>query len=217
MPLVSFLTSFCGAAALIVCFLFYTWSKTPRGLHQPKEVPPTIPIPFIGHAIGLWMWRNHYYTKISQQWNLPIILLPMLGANVYVSKSPELLYSIQRQPKSLSFWYFEAQFTSRLGKLSHDGTEGSFRGVLPESTGDCPVIDCLKGVKMALSVQGDLNKMSQVALQSFGEGVVKLVQEKGVLIDLEAWVKHKVMLASTDAAYGPKNSFSDHAIADAFW
>jgi hypothetical protein len=141
----------------------------------------------------------------------------MFGANVYVSTSPELLYSLQRQPKSLSFWYFEAHFTAKLGGLSQAGTDECFRGVRPESTDACSVIDCLKGVKTAVSAQGDLEKMSQVATRVLDGAIQKLMQDEGVSIDLEAWVKREVMLASTDAVYGANNPFRDPAVVEGFW
>ncbi|KAL1595933.1 hypothetical protein SLS60_009623 [Paraconiothyrium brasiliense] len=207
-----------GAVTILVCLLFLNgWLKKPRDPRQPKQVPATIPIPFFGHIIGLLIWRNHYYTKVSQQWNLPIISLAIFGAKVYVSRSPELLYSVQRQPKSLSFWYFEAHFTALLGGLSKAGSDGCFRGVRPESIDDCPLIDCLKGVKAAVSSQGDLERMSQVALDTLHKGVHRFMQEKSGPIDLEAWIKREIMLATTDAVYGARNPFRDPAIVEGFW
>ncbi|KAF2112222.1 hypothetical protein BDV96DRAFT_581378 [Lophiotrema nucula] len=64
----------------------------------------------------------------------------MFSGNVYVVTLPELIYSLQRQPKSLSFWYFEALFTSKLGGLSQTGTDGCFRGVKLDSTDESPLI-----------------------------------------------------------------------------
>jgi len=56
--------TFYGAAVLILCVFLYRKFRKPRDPRRPKQVPPTIPIPFIGHALGLLIYHNHYYTKI---------------------------------------------------------------------------------------------------------------------------------------------------------
>ncbi|KAF1957115.1 cytochrome P450 [Byssothecium circinans] len=176
-----------------------------------------IPIPFIGHALGLLVYRNHYYTKISRQWNLPIISLPIFGGNVYVTKSPSLIYSLQRQPKSLSFWYFEAQFTAKLGGLSQAGTNACLRGLRPGSTDESTVIGTLKGERAALSPQGDLNRMVKVATGVMGKSIEALAQESEPQIDLESWIQHEITIATTDAIYGASNPYHDPKVEAGFW
>jgi len=141
----------------------------------------------------------------------------MFGGNVYVTKSPELIYSLQRQPKTLSFWYFEAHFTAKLGGLSQAAANGCFQGVRPESTDQCPLIDCLKGAKAAMSPQGDLDRMIEVASRVMDEGLQILMQENKTPIDLESWIRHEVMMATTDAVYGAGNPYRDPKIEDRFW
>jgi len=222
-----------GAVVVALCLLLSPRFRKQRDPRQPPAVPATIPIPFVGHFLGMLIYRNHYYTKIrwvintsftlrflhrnSNQWDLPIISLPMFGRNVYVVKSPELIYSIQRQPKSLSFWYFEAHFSAKLGGLSQAATEQIFRGLRPESTDHSVVIESLKGMKVALSPQGDLNRIVGESTKVMAAAVHDISQKHGTTLDLESFVRHEFMMGTTDAIYGALNPYRDPKVESGFW
>jgi len=53
-----------GAAIALLCVLFRKTFGAKRNPLQPTAVPALIPIPFIGHTLGLLVYRNDYYTKI---------------------------------------------------------------------------------------------------------------------------------------------------------
>ena len=47
----------------------------------------------------------------------------MAGGRVYVVSSPDLVLSLQRQPKTVSFWFIEGKFTAMLGGMSIAATD----------------------------------------------------------------------------------------------
>lgn len=141
----------------------------------------------------------------------------MFGSNVYVIRSPELVYSIQRQPKSLSFWYFEAHFTAILAGFSEAAAAACVQGVRPEATEECPIIELLKDTKTALSPNGDLNRMTAVATKAMHDGLEGLLGKRGQPIDLESWIRHEVLIATTDAVYGTGNPYHKAKVQAGFW
>lgn len=51
-----------GALAILIYF-----ARTPGQIHDPHEpklVHAYIPVPFIGHLVGLYWYRTGYYTKL---------------------------------------------------------------------------------------------------------------------------------------------------------
>ena len=46
----------------------------------------------------------------------------MAGGRVYVVSSPDLVLSLQRQPKTV-IWFIEGKFTAMLGGMSTDATD----------------------------------------------------------------------------------------------
>jgi hypothetical protein len=53
-----------GAAIALFCIILRKSYGVKHDPLRPTAVPPLIPIPFIGHALGLLVYRNDYYTKI---------------------------------------------------------------------------------------------------------------------------------------------------------
>jgi hypothetical protein len=158
----------------------------------------------------------------------------MFGSNVYIITSPSLIYSLHKQPRQLSFWYFEAMFTAKLGGFSRAGTEASFKGILPEVADKerSPVIDVLKTTVVAMSPQGDMGRLLGVAAERMGRGLDEVAREgrgmgteirKGEgaggeeTVDLCEWVQHEMVMATTEAFYGSKNPYRDGGVEEGFW
>jgi hypothetical protein len=159
----------------------------------------------------------------------------MFGSNVYIITSPSLIYSLHKQPRQLSFWYFEAMFTAKLGGFSPAGTEASFKGILPEVADQerSPVIDVLKTTVVAMSPQGDMGRLLGVAAERMGRGLDEVAREvMGVelgkeggggegegesVVDLCEWVQHEMVMATTEAFYGSKNPYRDGGVEQGFW
>ena len=60
---------------------------------------------------------------LSSTYDLPIYNLEIAKGRVYVVSSPDLVLSLQQQPKTVSFWFIEGKFTAILGGMSTDATD----------------------------------------------------------------------------------------------
>ncbi|TGO29563.1 hypothetical protein BPAE_0013g00140 [Botrytis paeoniae] len=83
----------------------------------------------------------------------------MFGGKVHIIGSPELINSLQRQGKTVSFWYLEAQFTAELGGLSSDGMKKLVVNLEPASEKPSLLIDGLKATQQAISPLGGIDDM----------------------------------------------------------
>lgn len=141
----------------------------------------------------------------------------MFGGNVYIIQSPDLIYSLQRQPKSLSFWFFEIQFSVRLGGLSKASADVLFRGITPESKDENLVIKSLKEAKVVMSPQGAIYEMNQIAAKVIVENMDEVQRKGKSVMDLAAWIQHEITIATTEAVYGPGNPYRDPEVESGFW
>lgn len=142
----------------------------------------------------------------------------MFGGNVYIVKSPDLLYSLQRQPKSLSFWKFEAEFSAKLGGMPKSTADKLFAGLSPKEFNEANyIVDGLKHTKAALSSHDGMDEMLQVVATVTNTDLGKLHADGRQTVDLFAWVQHEITMATTEAVYGPANPYRDPAVEHGFW
>jgi hypothetical protein len=141
----------------------------------------------------------------------------MFGGNLYVIHSPDLVYSVQRQPKSLSFWFFEARFSAKLGGMCKASEERMYRDIAVDYNGENVVIEGLRGTKIAMSPQGGMNDMLSSCVALMTKDLDALNRKGKQRMSLYDWVQHEVTMATTEAVYGPSNPFRDPKVAAAFW
>lgn len=143
--------------------------------------------------------------------------MSMFGGNVHIIGSPDLVYSLQRQPRSLSFYFFEGTFTAKFGGMTKKNEDAILRGIEPDSKDDSPVLDGLKYTKFAVSPQGGMPDMVRIATTTILSQLNQLQKERRVKVDLWDWIRHEVSVATTDAVYGPANPYRDPKFEAAFW
>ena len=73
------------------------------------------------------------------------------------------------------------------------------------------------GMHIALAPGEALDRMNQPMLDVVAASLNSLGADSKVTIDLAAWTRHAITLASTDAVYGPTNPFKDPEVEDGFW
>ncbi|KAL9105199.1 MAG: hypothetical protein Q9187_008767, partial [Circinaria calcarea] len=186
---------------------------------DPKE-PPLISstIPYVGHIIGLIRNGTRYYAKMSAKHALPIYTLGMIGGKTYVVNSPDLVVAVQRNSKTLSFTPFIAQSAKRITLPSKEAWAALMKN-LDGKEGDWGLnADTSRGMHAVLAPGKDLDDMNRAMVTSVGASVDKLCKdEETTTIDLMNWIRHEITMASTNAAYGPKNPFKDPEVEKGFW
>jgi hypothetical protein len=74
----------------------------------------------------------------------------MFGWRLYIVNSPELVFSIQRHYKALSFWFLEAKFTIKLGALSEKSGKHLLEIAAGRDDGPSLVVDGMKHTHTAM-------------------------------------------------------------------
>ncbi|KAL9593773.1 MAG: hypothetical protein Q9219_007394 [cf. Caloplaca sp. 3 TL-2023] len=185
--------------------------KYPLG--EPPQIFATIP--YIGHLIGIFIHKNHYYTKLCQRFQLPILSLPILGGQIYILNSTKLIAAIERQPKVISFWHVEASAIGRIAGLRPEAHE-----TVSMNVGD-PDSFWLKGLRAihhAMAPGDGINTMLLEAARTSAETLRQFDIPGGhKRVNLWDWVSHEITLSHTNAVYGPRNPYKDPQVETAFW
>ena len=142
----------------------------------------------------------------------------MPAGKVYAVVSPDLVREVQRHPKSLSFPWVEAIFGTRLAGLSDKGSKLLLSNVQGENGEHGMFVDGLKSLIKILKPGPALDELNATMLKSVSN-TLNGVHEKehDVEMDLWAWVKHLMILATTDATYGPQNPYQNPVLEQAIW
>ncbi|KAL8662900.1 MAG: hypothetical protein Q9202_004322 [Teloschistes flavicans] len=210
-------------AITVVTFLAVTIAVVSH-LFGPKYDPNEPPVvhsklPFFGHIVGLLRHGLRYFELLSTKYPIPIFTLYTFGRRIYVVNSPDLISAVQKDAKNLTFGPFVSWMSPRIFDVGDeamaainentDGTKGMY-GLLPEIT---------RGMHNALAPSTSLDWMTKTMLTKLGEYVDPLgAGPDGIEIDLFKWVRTAFTVASTEAAYGPKNPFNHKPnLEDDFW
>lgn len=147
------------------------------------------------------------------QHNMPIYTLRMPGSRIYVINSTSLITSVQSQIRSLSFTAIEANIAANIVGVSgatneiigHDVTsDGSYLMSFP------------KYVHPVLSAGPSLDAMNRRSIQVITQSLDRWTEDGGTTIKLFEWVRHELLLATTESVYGPENPFR-HSTMENAW
>lgn len=185
-------------------------------LTQDAREPPSIcnTIPFV---TPLWQMTSkgvHFYRLMRDQHNMPIYTLRMPGSRIYVINSTSLITSVQSQIRSLSFTAIEANIAANIVGVSgatneiigHDVTsDGSYLMSFP------------KYVHPVLSAGPSLDAMNRRSIQVITQSLDRWTEDGGTTIKLFEWVRHELLLATTESVYGPENPFRHSTMENAWY
>lgn len=125
---------------------------------------------------------------------------------MYIVNSPSLITSIQAQFRSLSFTALEANIAANLLGCEKPTIDIIGRDVNKDGG---YLMSFPKYVHGALSAGPALDAMNRRAIQVIAGSLDTLAQKKTTEIQLWQWVRHELLMASTEGVYGPKNPFRD--------
>ncbi|KAM0312147.1 hypothetical protein ACHAO8_006599 [Botrytis cinerea] len=187
---------------------------------DPLEPPiVTTRIPYIGHILGLGRRKFNYYVDLSQKTRLPILTIRVPGAKMYIVNTPELIQAVQKLHKKLAFPPISAAFANQLCGVSKkardvlavnvNGDEGDW-GLNMEAT---------HVMKKAMAPGPGLDGMNRVMVRNVAESLDGLIGEEkeSVKIELHAWLRSLITMATTESVYGPRNPYRAVKVQDSFW
>ena len=154
-----------------------------------------------------------------EQHPLPIYTLAMLGSKVYVVDSPELIVSVQRQPKTLAFPPIEAKFAMTVCASSKEANDILNINVNGDEGDWGYSVSFYKALHPPLAPGPGLDGMNRVMVQNIAASLESLRTGEGkpTKISLVRWLRHEITMATTNSVYGPLNPFKDPKVEEAFW
>lgn len=142
----------------------------------------------------------------------------MPAGKVYIITSPDLAREVQRHPKSLSFPWVEAIFGARLAGLSKTGTALMMSNVQGENGEHGLFVDGLRFIIKVLKPGIALEEMNREMVRSVSTTIAEFDNgNNDNIVDLWEWVKHIMILAMTDATYGPQNPYRKPELEKDIW
>lgn len=137
----------------------------------------------------------------------------MPGSRLYVVNSPSLLGPIQNQVRKLSFTALEAAIAANIFGINKETNAIMGRDLTNEHG---YLMNFPKYVHSALSAGAGLDAMNRRAIEVISQSLDSWAARGSTNIKMFAWVRHELLLASTDAVYGPGNPFRDAAMEKAW-
>ncbi|KAI2622461.1 cytochrome P450 [Hypoxylon sp. NC1633] len=134
----------------------------------------------------------------------PIWKMIAAGSRIYVINSTPLTESVQSQFRALSFTTIEANIAANVFGISKAINDIVGRDV---TRGGSYLMSFPKYIHSALSAGPGLDAMTEDRWANEGTTTIKLFE----------WVRHELLLASTEGVYGPQNPFRDPTVEKAWY
>jgi len=136
---------------------------------------------------------------------------------MYVISSPHLIQQVHKNPKTLQFGPAASKATARVCGCSEETINILMTNIDLSQGNQSFVNDVTKAIHAALA-PGAINYMNRAMAENMSRALDGLHTNDGSSkIKLWQWLQHAITLATSYAAYGPKNPFEDTDVENAFW
>ena len=145
--------------------------------------------------------------------------MTMPGQKMYIVATPNLIQTIQKQPKVLAFPPIEAKFANQICGTSAEAHKILMTNVNGEE-GDWGLsMESYEAMRAALKPGVALDEMNRLMVDDIAASLHNLISNANekVQIQLSSWLRDKVTAATTNSVYGPQNPFKAKRVADGFW
>ncbi len=153
--------------------------------------------------------------------NLPIFTLQTLNKRTYIVTSADLVTSVERNEKTISFMPFISAISPRLFDIpSHGPTMDIINQNLHKDDGDWGLVhETSRGMRTAMAPGPNLDHMHRNMLSIMEKYFDELpTGSEQTTIELFEWIWPRFTVASTQAIYGPANPFKRQPeLGDDFW
>ncbi|KAI1408107.1 cytochrome P450 [Hypoxylon sp. FL1857] len=202
------IASLTGSYAFIWALLRFT---------QDSREPPILEnaIPFLSPIVSMAKRGSKFHSYLRDKYKLPIYTLRLPGSRLYIINDTSLIPVVQRQVRTLSispvmvriFSHFMGVSKQALDVMGRDPIED--HGFVHQIT-----LETGKG----LSPGPNLDELNTRAVQILNSSLGLLcAQQAPTNVKLLEWASHEIMMATTNAVYGPRNPFKDPAVRAAYY
>ncbi|KAI0202880.1 cytochrome P450 [Astrocystis sublimbata] len=198
-------------AGLVVTYLFLRFLLT---FTQDAREPPSIAndVPFMSPLIGMIREKSQFYLRLRDTSKLPIYTLRLPFTRIYIVNSTDLIPSLQKQWRTISFAAIAADAGSVVGmskaavKVMHENitSEHGFSVSWP------------RFIVPAMSPGEDLDAMNRIAITEFAQETEKLRAKETAVIGLNEWSRRVMVTATTEAVWGPQNPYRETEVVEAW-
>lgn len=141
----------------------------------------------------------------------------MPSGRVYIVNSPDLVLSVQKLPKKLSFWFVEAIFAVRMGGVSKHAANALQDNTLGIEDRPSLLLDGMLSLHKNLKPGKGLDDLTRVGASVLARSIAEdFAGRSTTTVELWSWVYKMMMRSITEATYGPKNPYNDPGVPEAF-
>lgn len=183
---------------------------------QDAKEPPVLgtTLPFVGPLIGMARGKSQFHSQMRDTHGLPIYTLRLPGARMYIVNAAALLPAVQRLYRTISFAAIEAQAATYIMSLSKSANDVVQHGLMDD---DSYTGSFASAIHPAMSPGANLDAMNRASVRAISVSLDKLQSAGGkTSVGLFKFMQHEIVLATTDAVYGPHNPFRDPEIEEAW-
>ncbi|KAK2031034.1 cytochrome P450 [Colletotrichum zoysiae] len=205
------------AVVVVGCYLLESYFFLTHDPREPAYIRPKVPL--IGHLIGLNKYgTGKYFSKIGAQTNNNFFTLPIFNFKFYVIQDRKFFSAIQRNAKAISFVPFAVKASRNFSGISDEAAR-----LLDHLEGGPGAKEFDRVQRAALAAGPDLDELSHASARVKLDMVEELLRDAGrspdsaARVDLFAWVRHAVVMSSTEGMFGPLNPFKNPEHEADFW
>ncbi|KAK4171531.1 putative 25-hydroxycholesterol 7-alpha-hydroxylase [Triangularia setosa] len=200
----STLTAAIGSFAATYLFLYAFLHLT-----QDAKEPPlaATAVPFLSPLVGLVKWSMGFYTHMRDKYkNLPIYTLRLPGIRLYIVNSTHLIPVVQRQWRILLF----PPVSARASEVAMGGSKEALDIIREDMVTDTGFMHAfIKATHPALSSGSALDELNGDAMKVLTASLDKVVDQGSKKASMFDWIRHELLMATTDSVYGPHNPLRD--------
>ncbi|RYP63194.1 hypothetical protein DL770_009443 [Monosporascus sp. CRB-9-2] len=187
-------------------------------LHFTQDVkePPSIAnaIPFISPIIGMSAKKAKFYSAMRDKYNLPIYTLRMPGSRLYVVNATALIPAVQRQFRALAFTAIESDIAANVGGVSKATHKIIDRNLVRD---EGYLMSFPKYIHSAVSAGPHLDAMNRKSVEVIADSLEAWARKGPATVKMFEWIRHELLIATTDGVYGPKNPYRNPAMEKAWY
>ncbi|KAI0473341.1 cytochrome P450 [Xylariaceae sp. FL0804] len=200
---------------LVTVLAVYAILRRLENRSQSREEPPLVEngIPFLSPILQMMRHGTSFYVRMRTKHNLPIYTLRVPGSRLYVVNSVPLISAVQKQYTIINWAPLMSHAISWISGTGEAVNNAMMRDILEED-------GFLQGANKVsfpfLAPGPSLDSMNRLAIQAFARRFDALVDGGAQQLSLLSWVRSQIVVATTDAIYGPHNPFRDPSVEDAW-
>ncbi|KAI0015367.1 cytochrome P450 [Xylariomycetidae sp. FL0641] len=183
-----------------------------------REPPPILTgLPFFGPIIRMAREKSHLYPRLRDQYRLPIYTLRLPFSRMYIVNATELIPSLQKQWRTVSFAAIAADAGYLVG-LSKEGNDILHRDLTSEK-GFSP--SWPKYIARVMSPGEDLDAINRKSVEIYAAEMEQFRRRAAegsghAKVGLSQWSRQIMVVSTTEAIWGPQNPYRDPAVAESW-